>query len=250
MSETANEQTEDAAEAKGPSLDEIRHQEEKKQEETPDDVSGDADDAKTEEAEAADDVTSEEGDDDAEKAEEKPDENAVPETAAEYDVTLPDIGLKDEKGDVLQFEPGDPLVEEFTAIAHEAKLTQGAVSKMLGLFAKSLKESSEVGASTAREQGEAAVAAELKKLETKDSEGKVISAEVRIGRVLKGIDAVLGDGASSKFSKGLTSAETVLLVEKLTSRVSDLSGQLKDSKGTKDLRGAALLDHIRGREKD
>lgn len=230
---------------KSPSLDEIRAAEEADKADKEDkeaDVSGDADPAEGEEAKADDDTSEDEAKDD--KA------DLVPEKAEDYDLTLPDVGLKDEKGEPVQFDPDDPLAAEFREWAMANKVPQGEVAKLLGIFANGQKATFDATQGAMTEAQEAAITAELAKLETKGEDNKTISGEQRITRLMAGLKTVLGDGASTAISKGFTNAETVIAIEALLAKL----GEQNPTAGAatadfSDLKGGKLLDAVRASEK-
>lgn len=181
------------------------------------------------------------------KAEAPPKDGAevagVPESPDKYDVTIPDVGLKDEKGDPFQFDKNDPLVADLRKVAFENKVSQKVVSEFLTLYAKANKANVDTlhqsrAASEAAEQ--ARVKSELAALATKDAAGKEITGEARISGLFTKVNAIVGDGASTVLAAGLINAEVVKVVEKLAERA------IGTAAGKEPPKGAATDDSVRG----
>lgn len=176
----------------------------------------------------------------AEGAEEKPDEKApeIPTSADQYDFTIPeDLGLKDEKGDPLQFAKDDPLIAEARSLFFENKVPKDVGAKLVGLYAKAVKDTQEATIKAAQEQSDAKIQAGLKKLETKDANGAVVEGGVRVQRVLAGIDTAFGNGASKIIGAELTQPETVIELERWLAVINE--GEVGKPKAEKKDRSAA-----------
>ena len=177
------------------------------------------DDTKPDEASGGEDAAKDEGkaEDDA-KTEDEPEVY----TADNYDLTIPeDLGLKDEKGDPFQFADGDPLVEEFKAMAVEDQLKPETAQKMVALYAKAVKDTRDTLMAEGQAAQDAHAQAELAKLEIKGEGGKVTTGPQRIQALEAKIGDVLGDGAYKKLAPGLINAEIVETVEALLEQASD-----------------------------
>jgi len=186
------------------------------------------------------------------EGEEEEVERVVPETADEYDFTLPeDIGLKDEKGDPFQFAEGDEFVQQMREIAHADGMSQRALTEALGLYAKVQKASQEnFTAQTAKAQ-ETRLTEELGKLSFKDKEGKDVTGEARVKAVLTSIEAIGDEALKADLVPAFVDAKTTLALEKLVGLASE--GKIGDGKSAKKndldgLSGEDALMHMRSNE--
>lgn len=180
----------------------------------------------------------------ADKTTEKPDQKSeekapeLPASADQYDFTIPeDLGLKDEKGDPLQFDKDDPIVAEARNVFFENKVPKEVASKMVGLYAKAMKETQEATLKSVQELSTAKIQAGLKKLESKDAAGAVVEGGVRVQRVLAGIDTAFGAGASKIIGAELTQPETVIELERWLAVINE--GEVGKPKTDKRDRSAA-----------
>lgn len=177
----------------------------------------------------------------------------IPSSADQYDFTVPaEIGLKDEKGEPFQFAKDDPLIAEAGKFFLEGKVPKETASKLIGLYAKAVKEAADATTQGAAEAAKTRAAQELAKLETTSADGKKIAGSDRINSVLAGLDSVLGEGASKKFAPGITSADIALGLEKLVAMAAE-GGAGKQPPGAGDkyagLSGEALLKAIRAEQR-
>lgn len=175
----------------------------------------------------------------------------LPESADQYDFTLPDVGLKDEKGEVFQFDPADPFVGEARELFFKHKIPQDALSEIMGLYARMTLDTQNAAtemSAEAKEQQEAAKTAELGKLKTTGADGKEISGETRVDNLLKRFNSYGGDGASKKIAPTLTTADDVIFFEKLLDAALAKPGANPKPGGesaTEGLRGADRLAAMR-----
>lgn len=171
----------------------------------------------------------------------------IPESADKYDFTLSeDIGLKDDKGEPFQFDKEDPLLKDVAEAAFKYKVPQEALTQLLGIYAKDQKATVDKIATDRKTQIDATIDAELKKLETKTADGKNVTGGERVQRLLSGIDAALGDGASKKIAPGLINADIVMGLEKLIAAANESAGKGEGSGSVTDgLRGAAAIKALR-----
>jgi len=180
------------------------------------------------------------------KEDEETGDQEFPTDAASYDLTIPEeLGLKDEKGDPLQFDKNDPLVEEFRNLAFDNKLSQDAASKMMGMYARAIKESIETSSKDQTAAIEQNKTDQLEKLKMKDANGKNIAPEERVQSALNSLNATLGDGASKKYIEAITDARHVMLIEELVAKSHEKAGKSDGSTDDENLRGAAALKRLR-----
>lgn len=192
---------------------------------------------------------------DAKTAEAKPAEQAkadtppIPASADAYDLTLPqDSGLKNEKGEPFQFDKADPLASEVRKIFFDHKISQQAASELVGLYAKAMRDAASETQKVALAAEEAAIKAEITKLDMKSADGKAITGVQRINSVLAGVDAVLGSGASKDLIANIRDAAGLVRIEQLVAKAQEgASGKPTAGAGDKfaGLSGAALLAAIR-----
>lgn len=174
----------------------------------------------------------------------------VPESADQYDFTVPaDLGLKDEKGDPFSFAADDPLVAEAREIFFEGGVPKETAAKIVGLYAKAVKDASEATSAAQAEQIDAHVKAELAKLD-RTVDGKTTPGAERVGKILNALDAALGEGASKRWAPRLMDAAQVVDLEKLIARGHEPSAQKPSggSDGLEGLHGEALLRAIRAKQ--
>lgn len=212
---------------------------------------GGADDAvaKSEETSAPENLGEAAGKSDGEDVEKTPadaDENkgTIPDSPDGYDFSLPeDLGLKDEKGDPLQFTADDPFVAQGREIASKYGLSQEAVSELVGLYGQVIKDTNEAGVAAQKELAQQRTAEELGKLKTTDADGNEVSGEDRVRRLLASVNSAAGDGASSILKDALTNAAMVEVLEKLIARSGEEVGKSQSGESKhSDLRGRALLE--------
>lgn len=175
------------------------------------------------------------------KAEDKaPEAPVVPDSPDKYDFTLPDVGLKDEKGDPFQFDKNDPFVVEARKVAFDNKLPQKALTDLMGLYAKVQAETVAQSSKLAVEAEKTRVAAELSQLASKDAAGKDIAPAARIDALLAKVNTLAGDGASKQLAAGLTNAGVVKVVEKI------VEAAIGKASGKEPAKGSATDDNLRG----
>lgn len=233
-----------------------------REEEASKDTSTDEDDANSDDDDKGDDGTDDA--DDSESPEGKSDEgtedesdeksdidpDATPDNWQDYDTTITEGGLKDEKGEPFQFDPNDPFLKKFLESSHQRGRTQGEVSELINLYAEVVKASVEEAKSAGEEAQKAAKAAAIKELDITGDDGRVLPGETRIENMFNSIDAVLGERASKDFVPAITNPKVVEHIETLIAMAEE-GGAGKGGQGGDPFdgkRGAARLAALRERD--
>lgn len=174
----------------------------------------------------------------------------LPASADKYDIALPaNLALKDEKGDPLEFDAGDPLVQKFRDYAFANKMTQEQFTQALSFHAEAIRQSIGASSDAARSAETDRINKELQALSTKAADGKEIGGAQRVDTLLKNVNSITGDaGASKILAAGLINAGVVKVVEALVQKLlTQPNGKEPPGGGAKHegKRGAELLKAIR-----
>lgn len=189
------------------------------------------------------------GDDTGAKSE---DERVVPENADDYDFTLPDIGLKNEKGEPFQFDPKDPFIAKMREIAHADGMSQKGLSDALKLYAEVQKDTNDALQQGFKAAEETRMTEELGKLSYNDKAGKEIKGEDRVKGILSALEAAGGKDLRAALVPAFVNADAVIALEKLVGLASE--GKIGNGKTTAStdldgMSGEDALLHIRSNEK-
>ena len=187
----------------------------------------------------------ERGDDAGAKSEE---ERLVPENPDDYDFTLPDVGLKNEKGEPFQFEKDDPFVARMREIAHADGISQKGLSDALKLYAEVQKDTQSAIEKNIKDTSAARMTEEMGKLTHTDKNGKEIAGEDRVKALLTSLEAAGGADLRADLVPGIVNSKVVIALEKLVGLASE--GKIGEGKPNTQtdldgLSGEALLDKLR-----
>ena len=180
------------------------------------------------------------GDDTGAKSE---DERVVPENADDYDFTLPDIGLKNEKGEPFQFDPKDPFIAKMREIAHADGMSQKGLSDALKLYAEVQKDTNDALQQGFKAAEETRKAEEVGKLSYNDKSGKEVKGEERVEGILRAIEAAGGNELREALIPAFVNADAAIAIEKLVGLASE--GKIGNGKTT----ASTDLDGMSGEDK-
>ena len=203
------------------------------------------------EGEGADDKSGEgegEGGKEGATGETSEDERTVPENPDDYDFTLPDVGLKNEKGEPFQFEKDDPFVARMREIAHADGISQKGLSDALKLYAEVQKDTQSAIEKNIKDTSAARMTEEMGKLTHTDKNGKEIAGEDRVKALLTSLEAAGGADLRADLVPGIVNSKVVIALEKLVGLASE--GKIGEGKPNTQtdldgLSGEALLDKLR-----
>mgnify|MGYP000147340642 CR=1 FL=1 len=142
----------------------------------------------------------------------------VPAEDGEYDLSFgEDFDLKGEDGEVVKVDPADPIVADMTAWARANNVGQEAVSGLMGIYGKIIKQSYDVNSEAVVERQ----TAEWKKLA---DDGDVDKAKERANKAASGLFQALGKEKSAQsmaFINAMNSAPLVEFAEAILERLGD-----------------------------